>query len=821
MAMEHHQLGRLNLAEQIYRQVLEVDPDQAVAIHLLGLIAHQGGQLSEAELLYRRALGIQPDYAEAHSNLGAALKQSGKREEAISHFRRVVELRPDLLKGYHQLGYALVENGKADDAVACFQSALKLDAQSVITISGMGTALQVAGKLEPAGRCFRRAVELSPNDASIHNNLGNLLAMLGDSAGAIESYSNALRVDPGFVDGHYNLGNLFVARGMPEQAIEQFRRAIQRKPDYAQAHNNLGVALTELGKLSEAIACFRQALQLSPNFVDAQNNLRMAFQRQEQLPAIRPELTPPTERSSENAQWYLNQGNSFLDQRKPEFAVPYLRQAITLDPLLAEAYNSLGAALGMGGKETREVDEMISCFQRAIEVRPEYPDAYSNLGIALKDQGRLDEAIDCFRSALKFRPNSSDLHSNMLYTQHFRDQETQESLFAEHRRWDQQHALPLAKFRKPHLNDRLTDRRLRIGYVSPDFYRHPVGRFMLPLLAAHDRNQFEVTCYSSVRTPDPMTDQCRSKSDRWQKTNGLTDEQMADLIRNDQIDILVDLTMHMANNRLLVFARKPAPVQVTYLAYCGTTGLSAIDYRLTDPYIDPVGTDQAFYSEKSVHLPETYWCYEPTELAPPVKSLPALETGSVCFGSLNNFCKVTPETFSVWCQILKAVPGSTLLIHAHAGSHRERAILALIEQGISPDRVRFAEFRPAADYFATYNTMDIALDPFPYGGGTTTCDALWMGVPVVSLAGQTGVGRGGLSILSNLGHSELVAQDRAEYVQIAVELANDLPRLARLRQTLRATMQASPVMDQPRFTKHLEAAFRTMWANWSEAKQSE
>ena len=814
MAMEHHQLGRLNLAEQIYRQVLEVDPDQAVAIHLLGLIAHQAGKIPEAELLYRRALGIQPDYAEAHSNLAAALKQTGKLDEAIPHFRRVVELRPGLIQGYQSLGYALVERGRADEAVACFQHALKLDAQSVVTISGLGLAFQAAGKLAQAESYLRHAVELSPSDAGVRNNLGNLRMLLGDFAGAVESYSQAVRMAPGFVEGYYNLGNAFMAQKMPEQAVSQFRQAIQRKPDHAQAHNNLGVALSELGKFPEAISCFRQALRLVPGYIDAQNNLRTALHRQEQLGASGLRSVLPSERTSQSAEWYLNQGTGFLDQRNPEAALTYLRQAIALDPKSAKAYNTLGAALGMGRRETRDMEEMISCFQRAIELKPDDSDAYSNLGIVLKDQGRLDDAIECFRSALKCRPQSSELHSNLLYTQHFRDQETRESLFEEHRRWDQQHGLPLAKFIRPHLNDRSPGRRLRIGYISPDFYRHPVGRFMLPLLTTHDRNQFEISCYSSVRNPDPMTDQCRAHSDRWQNTNGLADAQMADLIRNDQIDILVDLTMHMANHRLLVFARKPAPVQVTYLAYCGTTGLSAIDYRITDPYIDPVGTPEPYYSEKSVHLPETYWCYEPTELAPPVKTLPALESGSVCFGSLNNFCKVTPAAFSVWCQILRAVPGSTLLIHAYEGSHRERAISALVEHGIAPDRLKFTGFQPAAEYFGTYQKIDIALDPFPYGGGTTSCDALWMGVPVVSLAGKTGVGRGGLSILSNLGLADLVAEDRAAYVRIAAELANDLPRLADLRKTLRATMQASPLMNQPRFTKHLELAYRTMWVNW-------
>ena len=374
--------------------------------------------------------------------------------------------------------------------------------------------------------------------------------------------------------------------------------------------------------------------------------------------------------------------------------------------------------------------------------------------------------------------------------------------------------MPLAEFIQPHLNNRSPDRRLRVGYVSPNFGSHPVGRFLLPLLESHDKESFETFCYASVEIADAMTDRCRAHADVWRDMLGLSDEQVAHAIRQDRIDILVDLTMHMRRNRLLVFARKPAPVQVTYLAYCGTTGLSTMDYRLTDPYLDPPGQDERFYSELSVRLPETYWCYRPAIETPPVNAQPALEAGHVTFGSLNNFCKVTPPALAAWSRLLQAVPKSWLLLHAHPGSHRDRVCEFLNEQGISPERVVFVDFQPMAEYFGVYQRIDVALDPFPYGGGTTTCDALWMGVPVVSLAGQTAVGRGGLSILSNIGLPELVACDTEQYVRIAAELAQDLPRLRDLRATLRQRMQSSPLMDVPRFARNIEAAYREMWRRW-------
>jgi predicted O-linked N-acetylglucosamine transferase (SPINDLY family) len=385
-----------------------------------------------------------------------------------------------------------------------------------------------------------------------------------------------------------------------------------------------------------------------------------------------------------------------------------------------------------------------------------------------------------------------------------------------HRLWNHQHAEPLRQFVRPHLNDRGPGRRLKVGYVSPDLRRHPVGRYLLPLLAHHDKNQVEVFAYTQVPVPDDVTRQLRSHTGHWRDLAGCSDEQTAQLIRDDKIDILVDLTMHMARNRLLVFARKPAPVQVTYLAYCSTTGLEAIDYRLSDPYMDPPEMDESVYSERTMRLPDCYWCYQPIIAAPEFGPLPALEQGHITFGCLNNFCKVSEPTLAAWAKILQAVPNSQLLIHAPEGGSRQRVQERLKGDGIAPRRVQFAGFVPIESYFDLYHRIDMALDTFPCGGGTTTCDALWMGVPVVSLLGQTAVGRGGLSILSNIGLPELVARSEDEYVRIAAELAHDLPRLSHLRSTLRPRMERSPLMNAPRFARNVEFAYRQMWRQWCE-----
>jgi len=348
---------------------------------------------------------------------------------------------------------------------------------------------------------------------------------------------------------------------------------------------------------------------------------------------------------------------------------------------------------------------------------------------------------------------------------------------------------------------------------------------MLPLLANHDREQVEIFCYSGVTTPDAMTDRLRCFGDTWRTTVGIPDDELSRLIRDDGIDILVDLSLFTAGTRITAFASKPAPVQVTYLAYCSTSGMAAMDYRFTDPYLDPSGAERdALYSESSYRLPRTYWCYSAPQEAPEIGPPPAETNGFITFGCLNNFAKVTPTMIECWGKLLLSITESRLLLHSFEGSHRERVRKQLEQLGVDPSRVDFVARLPMKEYFEQYNKIDIALDTFPFAGGTTTCDALWMAAPVVSRAGQTAVSRAGLSILSNLGMPEWVADDPEQYISIASGLARDIPRLSELRQTLRQRMLGSPLMDAAAFTRDVESAFRQMWRQWCarhDAKGSE
>ena len=364
--------------------------------------------------------------------------------------------------------------------------------------------------------------------------------------------------------------------------------------------------------------------------------------------------------------------------------------------------------------------------------------------------------------------------------------------------WNDRHARPLTAVAHPNRHD--LDRPLRIGYVSADFREHVVGWNMLPLLREHDPKQFQIFGYSAVRRPDAMTRELQSHVFEWRDIAGVSDDDAARMIRNDQIDILVDLSLHTGGNRLLIFARKPAPVQATYLGYPGSTGLETMDFRFSDPFLDS-DEETADHTERTIRLPRTYWCYRPGGPAPAVAKLPALSNGWITFGCLNLFQKLSIPTLELWGRIMLTVPESRLLLHAPVGSCRTRLLQLLEHSAVAGHRIEFVERLPWPRYIQTYQRIDIALDPFPYGGGITTCDALWMGVPVITLRGKTAVGRSGASILGNLGLQQFVARSAEQYISAAAELADDLALLSELRSTLRQRMLESPLMDTARFAR--------------------
>lgn len=580
------------------------------------------------------------------------------------------------------------------------------------------------------------------------------------------------------------------------------------------------IAQHQAGRLAEAERIYRDVLAQDPDHADALSMLGILEHQRGRDEAAAELLGRAVARMPGNAAFHVNLGEAYRGLGRLEEALASYDQALALQPDFAEVQRVAGDVL----LALERLDEAAASFQRVLTLRPEDAEAHHGLGNVLKSQGRPAEAIACYRRALALRPEFAEAHSSLIVTMHYAPEFDGGQILQEARRWNERHGAAGRALRRPHTNERSAGRRLRIGYVSADFCNHVSAQFLVPLLAHHNRSEFAIHCYAEVPREDDFTAQFRTLADGWRSTVGLTDEQVAESVRVDQIDILVDLKLHTRHNRLRVFAHKPAPVQVTWLGYPGTTGLGGMDYRLTDPHLDPPHLEDRdeWYSEQSVRLPETFWCYDPLAAGPGVGALPALRGGGrgrVTFGSLNNYCKVQEGVLALWAQVLLAVPDSRLLLRCPPGQTRARTLEVLGRAGVGAERVEWFERASRAAYLAAYQDIDISLDTFPYNGHTTSLDSFWMGVPVITLAGQTAVGRAGLSQAINLGLPELVARTPEEFVQRAVQLAADLPHLAELRRTLRGRMEASPLMNAPRFVGHLEAAYRAMWERFIEAQR--
>ncbi len=634
------------------------------------------------------------------------------------------------------------------------------------------------GHFAEAEAIYRQLLAQNANHAEALNLLGALLHQTGRSAEGYTLLVRAAELQPDHPGIRNNVGEVARALGRLDESIAAFRRAIEIQPEYAAAHANLGLTLAETGQLDDAIASLQRAIHFQPEYAKAHTNLGMLFH------AL---------------------------GRYPE-ALEACRTAVNLAPRWPEAHNNLGNVL----RAMHQIDDAITEYRTAIELKPDHATAYHNMGEAIAREGDIDTAMECFRRALLIRPDYLMAHQTMLFMMHYSNRFTAAEIFAEHLKWAAQYEAPLAATIQPHTNDRSPDRRLRIGYVSPDFRRHPVGYFMRPIFAHHDPQQVEIFVYSDIFRGDAVTDFFRSRTHAWRETYGLNDEQLAEQIRADQIDILIDLTLHMAKSRLLAFARKPAPIQATYLGYAHSTGLKSMDYKITDGYLDPPGMSEAFHTEKLIRL-ETNFCCEPEPTAPEVGELPAKTNGYITFASSNTLMKTNAAVIETWCRILNELPNSRLLLIATglgSGASRIRVLQRFTKRGIAPERIEIADFPGFEPGMRALERADIALDTFPYNGGTTTANALWMGLPVITLAGASPIGRQGVSFLSNLGLPELIAKTPEQYVTIAVELAKDLDRLADLRSGMRNRMRTSPLMDGPRFARVLEAAYRQMWKTW-------
>lgn len=564
------------------------------------------------------------------------------------------------------------------------------------------------------------------------------------------------------------------------RATEAFRfisHAVALAPNVADYHNSLGILHAHSRYNGKATSCFRKALELRPRYPEALNNLGAAMEASGLL--------------TEAAGCY--------------------RSAIDARPTYAEPYNNWGNVLRKQGRFTHAIARHL----QALRLKPTFSAAYNNLAAAYQEQGRLEDAIACHRRLVVLQPDSASVHGDLLSTLLHSEALTPQQLVGEHRLWNFRHA---ARFDAEGVypNDRSPQRKLRIGYLSPDFREHPVTHFIGPLLANHDRQHFEVFCYAQLPKPDKITERVRTLADAWRDVTDLSDDGATELIRRDRIDLLVDLAGHMGNLRSLVLARKPAPIQVSYCGYPATTGISATDFRVTDAHLDPVGLTDGYYTEKLIRLEGCCYCFDPGGADPVVSPLPALQSGVITFGVLNRLVKVRPPMVRLWAQILEGTPDSRLLMRGEGPETADSALARMLrDNGVPLDRVTFVGAAPdRRHYLERYRRIDVALDTFPYGGTTTTCDALWMGVPTITLAGDLGISRSGVTLLSSVGLEECIATTPRQYVSAAVDLAKVRSRLSALRAGLRQRMARSQLMDYPGHARRIESAYRTMWMNW-------
>ncbi len=780
-AMRYHQAGDLAHAEQMYREILRVDSSRGEVWFLLGLACQALRRIEEAVTCYQQSISLISTFAEAHNNLGVALEDQGKRSDAIACYQEAIRLKPNYAEAYNNLGSARVFEGQLEEALRCCQQALRLRPAYAKAHNNLGLALAALGRLDEAVASYRQAIQLQPDFTEAHINQGIALCDLGKLDDAVDRFQGALRLVPAHPDAHNNLGIVLSRQGKSDDARAHFMRALSERPEFAEAHNNFGELCLRRDELDEAMARFQVALRFKPRYPAALSNL----------------------------------GNVLSRKGREHDATQYYEKAISLDPKYATAYHNLGLALASRG----ENDAALASYREALRLKPDYVEALNNLGNAYKDQGKLDEAIDCYRRAIALEPGNATLGSNLLYVLHFHPGYSAQEILTEHQHWARRHAEPFAKAIRPRVIES-TRRRLRVGYVSPDFREHVMGFFIEGILSAHDRERFETTCYADVPRPDALTHQIRRHAVHWRSVTGVSDTQAAELIRQDGIDILVDLAGHTGGNRLLVFARKPAPIQATHFGYLATTGLSTIDYRITDSQADPPGMSDRYHTEELIRMPEIAWCYQPaseSEISEP----PALRLGNISFGSLNSLAKVTPEVIALWSRVLMAVPGSRIVVIAGAGSEGDRRVLdAFVRDGINRERVDLISRKPYSEYLKLYQSIDIHLDSFPFTGCTTTADALWMGVPVITLAGRTCVSRQGVSLLSHLGLHELIAETPDAYVRIGTRLAGDLTKLRDLRIGLRDRMRNSTLTNPQRFTRQLEELYCRMWHRWVTGQQT-
>ncbi|MEI7854369.1 MAG: hypothetical protein RL553_19 [Planctomycetota bacterium] len=678
-----------------------------------------------------------------------------------------------------ELGLSFHQQGNPDQAEMIYREVLNGNPNHKHAWSNLGAILSKKNKLEEAINCYRKALEIDQQFGECWFNLGNALRKGMNPVGAEAAFLQALKCNNSLFGAAVGLGQSLSEQGKFPQAAEVFKQIIAQKKDDPDLYSHLGNALRMQGLRDEAMQVYQMMLNLRPN----------------------------------DPKIIHQYGLVMMDVGRLEEAFNQFKYALSLKQDYPEAHNSMSIVLQM----LKQDDNALAHNLEAVRLNPNFTEAWNNLGNLYGLGGKPKEAIDAFRKSIALQPRAIPFHSNLLLNLHYSPDMTGAEIYKEHAGWAEAHLknFPPAQ---PFDNNKEGGRKLRLGIVSPDFRKHTVNAFMEPFLDSIDRNKFEVFAYSSVIRPDEKTEQFKLKVDHFKDVRPIPDMIASSMIRKDQIDVLLDLAGHTAGSRLPIFALKSAPIQMTQFGYPNTTGIPGFGYRVTDAFADPKGLTEANHSEELVRLPGLAWCYQPPADAPEVpKRSP--KAGAIIFGSLNNMAKHNGKVLSLWAKLLSAVPGSKLRLLSGPGQESIKMVRhALQTAGVNPDRVEFLPRMEKKEYFAALGEIDIALDPFPYNGGITSCDTLWMGTPLLTLAGTTYVSRQGVAILSNVGMEEWIAKTPEEFIEKAKKSASEAARLSLLRGKLRDVVKKSSICDWKAYGSKWEEAVRKLWKSWCASK---
>ncbi len=776
--------GKVEDALHALKKAVEFLPNDFEAHYNLANYYYDQQQTDAAVICYRKAIKLNSNFSQAYYNLGNALESQQSLEEAAASYQKGLLIDPNNVQILCNLGHVLYELNKYVEAKNCYKKALLIKEDFSVAHLGMAAVLKMTNFPQEAEEGFRRAIHLDPNNIDAYKNLGELLKDLGRFEESESYYKEAIALAPESADGYVKVGILLRTSGKVKESIHYFNEALRLDPTSKEINNDTGLAWAELGLYHNAESYYKKALEIDPEFWVTYNNFGLTLH-----------LTG-----------------------KLEEAESAFNKALELNPDQALIYSNLSLPLTASG----QIKKATNCLKKAIEISPDYVNAHINLCANYLAQGMAQSAEDACVAAIKLQPNSVKARSNLLFTMNYSGHHSPEYRLQQACEFDQT-ATNNVNAAFTHWQSKYGGKRLRVGLVSADMRQHPVAYFLENWARNVDFSKIELIAYLTDNSEDAITGRLKPNFSEWHSLLGMSDEVAAKLIHDDAIDILMDLSGHTSGNRLQIFAYKPAPIQVSWIGYFATTGLKTMDYFIADAVGVPEANKSQFV-ENIKYLPDTRLCFTAPNAQIKITPLPAAANKYITFGSFQTLVKAGDEVLTLWAEVMRALPMSKLRWQCKSFGDplvAAEIIERLARSGVNANRVTLLGSVSREEYLAAHAEVDVILDTFPFPGGTTTCEALWMGVPTLTLAGETLIARQGASMLTAAGLHDWVVDNKLDYVRQALKLCNDLDKLSILRAELRAKVLASPLFNAKHFAKNMETALWEMWEDYQSQMTTE